>query len=60
MACPVYKGYIGDNGKENGSYYLGSRVSGFGFRGIFGLYRGYLKRKWKQLQYNRVYSGLRF
>ena len=28
----LYRGYIGDNGKENGNYYLGFRV--LGFRGV--------------------------
>ena len=26
----VYRGYIGDNGKENGNYYLGFRIQGLG------------------------------
>ena len=34
-ASIVYSGYVGDNGRENGNYYLGFRVSrdGMALRG---------------------------
>ena len=40
-------GLYRDTGKENGNYYS-----------IFGVIKGYWKRKWKLLEYIRGYTGI--